>query len=142
LKVNSHEDFSRAEAPEGSSDRTFGLVFTLFFLVIALWPLHRGGVIRWWSLPLSGVCLLLALACPAVLHPANVLWTSLAVFLNKIVSPIVTALLLYLVFTPVGILMRLSGKDPLRLRFEPNTKSYWIERRPPGPPPETMAQQF
>jgi hypothetical protein len=140
--VNSHEDFSRAEAPEGSSDRTFGLVFAIFFLGIALWPLHRGGVPRWWSLALCGVCLLLALARPAALHPANVLWTRLAVLLNKVVNPVVTALLFYLVFTPVGMLMRLSGKDPLRLRFESNTKSYWIERRPPGPPPETMAQQF
>ena len=140
--MNSHEDFSRAETLESSSDRTFGLVFTIFFLWIALWPLHRGGAPRWWSLPLSGVCLLLALTRPAVLHPANFLWTRLAVLLNKIVNPIVTGVLLYLVFTPVGFLMRLSGKDPLRLRFESNTKSYWIERRPPGPPPETMAQQF
>jgi hypothetical protein len=140
--VNSHEDFSRAETPEGSSDRTFGLVFAIFFLAIGLWPLHRVGLPRWWSLSLSSVCLLLALARPAVLHPANVLWTRLAVLLNKVVSPVVTGVLFYLVFTPVGLLMRLSGKDPLRLKFESNTKSYWIERRPPGPPPETMAQQF
>jgi hypothetical protein len=48
----------------------------------------------------------------------------------------------YLVFTPAGLVMRLSGKDPLRLRLESDMKSYWIQRRPPGPPPETMAQQF
>jgi hypothetical protein len=140
--VISHEDLSRAEAPEGSSDRTFSLVFAVFFLGIAFWPLFRGGAPRWWGLPLSGVCLLIALTRPALLHPANVLWTRLAVLLNKVTNPVVTGLMFYLVFTPVGTLMRMSGKDPLRLKFESKKKSYWIERRPPGPPPETMAQQF
>ena len=140
--MNNHEDFSRAEAPEGSSDRTFGLIFCIFFFVIASWPFLRGGAPRWWALPLSGLCLLSALTRPALLHPANLLWTRLAVLLNKIANPVVTGLMFYLVFTPVGTLMRLSGKDSLRLKFESNTKSYWIERRPPGPPPETMAQQF
>jgi hypothetical protein len=140
--LNNHEDFSRAEVLEGSSDRTFGLVFAGFFGVAAFWPLLKGGMPRWWSLAASGVCLLLTLTRPALLHPANVLWTRLAVLLNKVVNPVVTALLFYLVFTPVGFLMRLTGKDPLRLKFESKTKSYWIERRPPGPPPETMAQQF
>lgn len=140
--MNSHEDFSRAEALEGSSDRTFGFVFAGFFVVVAFWPLLKGGMPRWWSLVPGGISLLLAVFYPAVLHPANVLWARLAVLLNKIVNPIVTALLFYLVFTPMGILMRVSGKDPLRLGFDSNTKSYWIDRRPPGPPPETMAQQF
>jgi hypothetical protein len=140
--VNSHEDFSRVEALEGSSDRTFGLVFAIFFLGTALWPLLRGDVPRWWGLALSSICLLLTLTRPALIHPANVLWTRLAVLLNKVANPVVTGLMFYLVFTPVGLVMRLSGKDPLRLKFESNTKSYWIERRPPGPPPETMAQQF
>jgi hypothetical protein len=140
--MNSHEDYSRDEAPKGSSDRTFGLVFAIFFLAVALWPLRRGGTPRWGSLALSGVCLLLALVLPTALHLPNVLWTSLGVLLNRVVNPIVTALLFYLIFTPAGFLMRLSGKDPLRLRFETNMKSYWIDRRPPGPPPGTMAQQF
>jgi len=140
--VNNHEDFSRAEQPEGSSDRTFGLVFAVFFLAVCLWPLHRGSVPRWWALAFSGVCLLVALTRPALLHPANALWTGLAVLLNKVVSPVVTGLMFYLVFTPVGFLIRLSGKDPLRLKFESNVKSYWIERQPPGPPPDTMTQQF
>ena len=140
--MSTHEDFSRAEEVEVSSDRTFGVVFAVFFLAVSLWPLLRGGRPRWWSLPVSGAFLLIALARPGLLHAANVLWARLAVILNKVVSPVVTALLFYLLFTPVGTLMRLSGKDPLRLKFESNQKSYWIERRPPGPPPETMTQQF
>jgi hypothetical protein len=140
--LSSHEDFSRADDLEVSSDRTFGVVFAVFFLAIALWPLFRGHVPRWWSLPVSGAFLLIALARPGLLHAVNVLWTRVAVILNKVVSPVVTALMFYLIFTPVGMLMRMSGKDPLHLKPESNLKSYWIERRPPGPPPETMAQQF
>ena len=140
--MNSHEDFSRAEALESSSDRIFGLVFAGFFALVALWPLLKGGAPRWWSAGLSVICLLLALICPRVLHTANILWVRLAALLNKIVNPIVTAVLFYVVFTPMGFLMRLSGKDPLRLAFDSKTHSYWIDRRPPGPPPETMAQQF
>jgi hypothetical protein len=90
----------------------------------------------------SGACLLVALTRPGLLHAPNLLWTRLAVILNKVVSPLVTGLLFYLVFTPIGTLMRLSGQDPLRLKFDSTPKSYWIERRPPGPPPATMAQQF
>jgi hypothetical protein len=140
--MNSHEDYSRKEGPKPSSDRTFGLVFTVFFLLVSFWPLVRGRAPRRWALPLSAVFLLLAIVRPTLLHLPNVLWTRLAELLNKIVNPIVTALLFYLIFTPAGLLLRLSGKDPLRLRFESNAKSYWIDRRPPGPPPESMAQQF
>jgi len=77
-----------------------------------------------------------------VLSPLNRMWTWLARALNKIVNPVVTAALFYLVFTPVGVLMRLTGADPLRLRFDKGAKTYWIEKQPPGPPPETMARQF
>src|ERR1700686_662640 len=114
--MNSHEDYSRAEGPKPSSDRTFGLVFTVFFLLVSFWPLVRDRAPRWWALPLSAVFLLLALVRPTLLHLPNVLWTRLAELLNKIVNPIVTALLFYLIFTPAGFLLRLSGKDPLRLR--------------------------
>jgi len=82
------------------------------------------------------------LARPSVLGPLNRVWTWLARVLNKIVNPVVTAALFYLVFTPVGLLMRLTGGDSLRLRFSPDAKTYWIEKQPPGPPPETMARQF
>jgi hypothetical protein len=62
--------------------------------------------------------------------------------LGRITTPIVTGLLFYLIFTPAGLIARSLGKDPLRLRFDPRMKSYWQERRPPGPPPEDMANQF
>ena len=140
--LTAHEDFSRLEEQQGSSDRSFGFVFALFFLALALWPAVHRGVPRWWALAVSVVFLLLALARPSVLSPLNRMWTRLARALNKIVNPVVTAALFYLVFTPVGVLMRLTGADPLRLRFDKGAKTYWIEKQPPGPPPETMARQF
>jgi hypothetical protein len=140
--MTSHEDFSRAEGPLASPDRAFGVVLAIFFLLIGLLPWLRAREPRWWCLVVSGACLAVALARPALLHPANIVWTRLAVILNKIVNPMVTSLLFYLVFTPSGILIRMGGKDLLRLRFDPHTKSYWNERQPPGPPPKSMAQQF
>jgi len=140
--LTAHEDFSRLDQQQGSSDRSFGLVFALFFLMLALWPAFHHRSPRWWALAVSAVFLLLALARPSVLGPLNRVWTWLARVLNKIVNPVVTAALFYLVFTPVGLLMRLTGGDSLRLRFSPDAKTYWIEKQPPGPPPETMARQF
>jgi len=140
--LTAHEDFSRLEEPQGSSDRSFGFVFALFFLALALWPAVHRGVPRWWALGVSAVFLLLAVASPSTLAPLNWAWTRLARTLNKIVNPVVTAALFYLAFTPVGLLMRLTGGDPLHLRFNPDAKTYWIEKQPPGPPPETMARQF
>jgi hypothetical protein len=86
--------------------------------------------------------LLIAGLAPFLLHPLNRAWTMLGVLLAPIVNPVVMAALFYLVFTPVGLLLRLLGKDSLRLRADPQAASYWIERQPPGPPPETMANQF
>jgi hypothetical protein len=66
----------------------------------------------------------------------------LGLLMAKVVSPIALGILFYLVFMPVGLVMRLSGKDPLRLKFDPAAKSYWIDREPPGPPPNSMTNQF
>jgi hypothetical protein len=79
---------------------------------------------------------------PGLLHPANVAWMKFGLLLSKFVNPIVTGLLFYLVITPMGLLMRAFGKRPLRLGFDPGVETYWIERQPSGPKPETMSQQF
>ncbi|MBI3471788.1 MAG: hypothetical protein HY013_10570 [Candidatus Solibacter usitatus] len=142
MAVATHEDFSRKEAVKGSSDRSFGLVFTAFFGIYGLWPLWKGGAPRLWSLALSGAFLALALIAPAVLHPLNLLWTKLGLLLARITNPIVTGLMFYVIFTPAALAMRLMGKDLLRLRPDPDADSYWIPRQPPGPPPETMRNQF
>jgi hypothetical protein len=93
-------------------------------------------------LPLSGIFLLAALVAPAVLAPLNRVWTALGALLHKITNPIILGVFFYLVFTPFGSLLRLFGKDFLRLKWVPDTESYWIVRQPPGPPPESIANQF
>jgi hypothetical protein len=140
--VNTHEDFTRKEEIKGPSDRSFGWVFTVAFAVIALLPLWRHGPLRVWALAISAAMAIITLLKPALLHSANRLWARFGLLLNKIVSPVVTSLLFYLVVTPIGLLMRLFGQDPLRLRFDRQSVSYWIERTPPGPAPDSMSHQF
>ena len=127
---------------EGSSDRSFGLVFTTFFLIVALWPLLHGHDMRLWAMGLAGVFLILALATPKLLAPLNHLWTCFGMLLHRIVSPVALGVLFYGVVTPTGLLMRLFGKGQLHLRLDKSAKSYWIERRPPGPTPESFKLPF
>jgi hypothetical protein len=142
MSLNFHEDLKRAETTRGSSDRTFGLLFALFFCVLGLSPLRHAGHIRVWWLAASGITLAVALLWPRLLHPANRLWTSLGVLLGRIVNPIVMAILFFLVFTPVGVLMRLLGKDPLRLKQDRQKETYWIPCHPSDPQTESMSRQF
>jgi len=137
-----HEDFSRQEKIKPSSDRSFGLVIATFLLVIAFWPLLRGEPVRWWALAVAAVFAALALLWTAALAPLNKCWTKLGVLLYRVVSPIVLGLLFYVAVMPVGLLMRALGKDPLRLRRDPDAASYWIDRTPPGPTPHSMNNQF
>jgi hypothetical protein len=137
-----HEDLSRTRHIEGSSDRTFGLVFAGMFLFVACWPLSRGEAMQWPPLGAAAMFSLAALAKPALLAGLNRLWTRFGVLLGSVASPIALGILFYCVFTPLGLAIRLSGKDPLRLRFDPGADSYWIPRNPPGPPPGSMNNQF
>ena len=127
---------------ESSSDRSFGLVFATFFLIVAVFPLWHGHDIRLWSLGLAVIFLFLALAYPKILMPLNRLWTRFGMLLHRIVSPIALGVIFYGVATPTGLLMRLSGKDPLRLRIDKASSSYWIERCPPGPAPNNFKLPF
>lgn len=138
-----YEDFRRAADLEGSSDRSFGIVIAVFLVVVAIFPALHGPLssIRWWAATLAAVFLAFALARSEFLRPLNRLWQKLGLVLSKIVGPIVLSLVFFAVVTPVGLLMRAFGKDPLRLR--PHTApTYWIVRQPPGPQPESMKNQF
>ena len=137
-----HESFARDEEIQGSSDRQFGLVFAVVFALVAGWPLLSGRPVRWWSLALAAVFLGLALTRPAVLAPLNRVWLRFGLLLHAVVSPIVLGLVFFTTVTPIGLALRLLGKDPLRLRFDRAASTYWIDRRPPGPSPDTMPRQF
>ena len=125
-----------------SSDRTFGLVFAAFFALIAVWPLIQGLPLRGWAIILAAGFALIALARPAWLSPLNRQWTRLGLLLHRLVNPIVLGLIFILTIAPTGLIMRLLGKDPLRLKRDNRAASYWIERRPPGPAPESLPRQF
>lgn len=137
-----HEHMSHDEVEEIGSDRSFGFVFTAFFAVLGCWPLWDGQPVNPYLLGVSGVFLVLALVIPKVLHPLNVVWMKFAALLNRIVSPIVLGLLFFVTITPMALALRIMGKDPLHRSFSKEAKSYWIERKPPGPPPESMRNQF
>jgi hypothetical protein len=137
-----HEEVTRHEETRGSSDRSFGLVFAGAFVVLPLIAWWRGGALRLWPFGVAAVFLLLALARPAWLAPLNRLWTRLGLLISRVTNPIMMGVIFFLVVTPVALLVRLRGKDPLRLERDPAAKSYWILREPPGPLPETMSEQF
>jgi hypothetical protein len=137
-----HETFERHEEVQGSSNRTLGLVFGAVFLIIAVFPWFFGRGIRLWALIVCIGFVAVALVWPQLLAPLNRVWTRLGLVLHKIVSPIILGIMFFGVFTPMGFVMRLLGKDPLRLRFDRQSSSYWVERTPPGPKPDTLSDQF
>ena len=137
-----HEDLTREQHLEGSSDRNFGFVIASAFAVIAILPFFHRETPRWWAFCVAAVVVLVAILKPALLGGMNRLWVKLGVLLGKVISPVVLSVLFYCVLTPVGALMRLTGKDALRLKRDAGVKSYWIPREPPGPPPDSMTNQF
>jgi Saxitoxin biosynthesis operon protein SxtJ len=137
-----HESYERQETVEGASNRSFGIVFAIFFAVIGCLPLLAGHGVRIWSLVVSPVLVFFALLLPSALAPLNRAWLWFGLRLHGFVSPIALGIMFFLVITPMGLAMRAIGKDPLRLKFDEASKSYWVERTPPGPPPESFTDQF
>jgi len=138
----SHEPLEREETVAGPSNRSFGFTFAGAFAVIACLPLLGGGRVLVWALITGAAFALAALAAPAVLTPLNRLWLKLGLLLHRVVSPIVLGVLFFVVITPMGLAMRLLGKDPLKLRLDKDSGTYWVDRIPPGPAPETLKDQF
>jgi len=121
-----------------STNKNFGIVFFVFFLIIALYPLIHNSDIRYWSLILSLIFLTLGLVNSRILTPLNKLWFKFGIFLGKIISPIIMGIIFFIVFTPIAILMKVFNKDLLNLKFN-NDKTYWIEKTGPK---SKMKNQF
>jgi apolipoprotein N-acyltransferase len=137
-----HETLKSNRKVELGSNRNFGLVFAGVFTILAFWPLIRHGeAVRWWALAPAAVFLGLALYADHLLAPLNKLWFRFGLLLHSVVSPLVMGGLFYGAVTPVALVLRLMGKDILRLKPS-DAKSYWIERTPPGPAKNSMGQQF
>jgi hypothetical protein len=145
MTASLHEDYRRPETVKGSSDRGFGLTVGGILLLIAavrVWR-HAGyGAIEL-VLGAVGLCLIvLALVRAQSLSGLNRAWTRLGLVLFKVVNPVVLALIYLITIVPIGLLLRASGHDPLRLKRDPSASTYWVKREPPGPAPETMINQF
>jgi len=137
-------EISRSSAIEGPalpSNRSFGLMFCVVFAIVAIWPILGGGDLRLWSLLVSGLFAAVTLFAPDALTPLNRAWMRFGALLHRIVSPIVLAVLFFLVITPFALMMRAGARDPLRLRRNASA-TYWVERKPPGPTPESLNRQF
>jgi hypothetical protein len=106
---------------------TFGILFFIFFLIIGLYPLKSGGVIRIWSIVLSLVFLFITIIRPNLFTFLNRLWIQFGIFLGKIISPIVMGLVFFVVITPIGILVKILKKDVMSLKR--GASSYWINRK-------------
>ena len=113
-----------------SSNRSFGIVFFVVFLLIALYPLINGEELRIWSLIISIIFLILGLLNSKILTPLNKLWFKFGLLLGKIISPLIMGIIFFLVVTPIGLFMRMLGKDLLNLKKNSNN-SYWIEKKDP-----------
>ena len=121
-----------------SSNRSFGVVFFIVFLLIALYPLLNNNEVRLWSLIISVLFLILGIVNSKILSPLNKIWFKFGLILGKIISPIIMGIIFFLVVTPIGFIMKLLGKDLINLKFN-NEKSYWIEKTGPK---SKMKNQF
>lgn len=142
MKQSTHEVFSREENIVAGSDRSFGMVMAAAFSAVTLLNAWHSGRLWPWTGGLAALFLVAAFVRPAVLNPLNRIWLKFGLLLHKVVNPIVMALLFYGTVLPTGLVMRMMGRDLLRLKREPDAESYWIVRQPPGPSPETMKDQF
>jgi len=120
------------------SNRSFGIVFFVVFLLIAIYPIFKDGNIRIWSFVIAILFLFLGLINSRILTPLNKAWFKFGLFLGKIISPVVMAIIFFTVVTPISFIMRILGKDLLNIKYN-NNKSYWIER---SGPKSKMKNQF
>jgi len=108
-----------------STNKSFGVVFFIFFLLISFWPLLNDGEIRVWALIVSLIFIILAMLKPYLLTPFNRIWARFGVVLGSLISPIVMGIIFFVIVTPTGFLMRIFSKNFLNLKKN-NDKSYWI----------------
>tara|TARA_B100000530_G_scaffold327531_1_gene267416 strand:+ start:519 stop:902 length:384 start_codon:yes stop_codon:yes gene_type:complete len=121
-----------------SSNKSFGIVFFIVFLLISIYPLIKNGELRLWSLIVALIFLILGLLNSKILTPLNSIWFKFGLLLGKVVSPVIMGIIFFLVVTPTSFIMRILGKDLLNLKYNKN-KSYWIKKEGPK---SKMKNQF
>lgn len=137
-----YETLSQEEDIKINSERSFGCVMCVFFMLVSVFPLFFGGSVRMWAGGIAILFLLLALFAPFLLKPLNFLWFKLGMLLHMITNPIIMGIIFFGTVVPTALIFRIQKKDILNLSFDPQAQSYWISRRPSGPEPSTMKDQF
>ena len=133
-----HQEFSANK----QSDKNFGLVFAVVFLIIAILQYYSSGSTNYILISFATICTILAIFITSVLRPFNRLWLKFGLLLNKIMSPIIMSIVFFLVVTPIGICMRLFGKRPLDIGFEPKQNTYWLPYTSGNDEHDSMNNQF
>ncbi len=139
LKNNMSSEIISHISTEQGSEKSFGTVFSIVFLIVALYPLINSENPRSWALVVSVVFFLLGFIAPRLLTLPNRLWFKFGILLGSIIAPIVMALVYFITVLPTGLIMRLLGKDLLKQKLDKNAKSYWIKR---SEPMGSMKNQF
>ena len=137
-----HETHNTADDGPKASNRSVGIVLAVAFAVIGLWPLLNDEPARSWATATAAGLAVLAWVLPRALTPVAWAWLGLGKILHLIVGPVVLGVLYVVAVIPTGLYVRVTKKDPLRLKRDPTATSYWIERDPPGPDPKSLPQQF
>lgn len=139
---NLHEDLSRQSVEEKSSERGFGITFAFVFFVIGFAQLYQ--VHDWWAVcfSIAAFFLLLAYFWVAPLRPLNNLWHRFGLLLFYVVNPVVMGIIFFSTVFPIGVLMRIFGKDPLKLKWDRNAQTYWQKRASSEATPQNMKNQF
>jgi hypothetical protein len=123
-----HENLNERNDVKVGSERSFGVVFAVFFVIIGLFPVFtRAGeedIIRVWALVVAAIFAVIALCRPQLLKPANKLWSQFGIFLHKVINPLILGVMFFFVVSPIGMIMRALGKTPLKLGFDGNVESY------------------
>jgi hypothetical protein len=140
--MTTHESFRAHEDVRGTTNRNFGFVFTIFFALVAFYPLLKGRPMRVWFAVLSAAFLTLTLTRGDLLAPLNWAWGKVSFLISTVTNTIVLGLLFFVGFSLINLLMRLRSRDLLRLRYDSSAPSYWLVRSPSGPAPETMTEQY
>jgi len=140
MQTNSNRDTSKPT--KKLANRTFGLIFSAIFSLVALFPLISGNPLRLWAMILCVVFLLVSLALPALLTPLNQAWAKFGLLMHKITNPILMGLVFFLTVFPTGLILKLLGKDPMKRKQDASANSYWIMREQSKIEPSSFDQQF
>tara|TARA_B100000963_G_scaffold172071_1_gene149626 strand:+ start:904 stop:1284 length:381 start_codon:yes stop_codon:yes gene_type:complete len=112
-----------------SSNRSFGILFFILFLILGLWPLKNNDNLNLYLIIISCIFLILGLTNSKFLSPLKKLWIKFGEILGSIIAPIVMALIYFIFLTPISLVVRIFGKDLLGIKFNKNIKTYWIKRK-------------